>query len=300
MSKFATRIGAVFIFGLLSACGADAPETPAAPAAPTKPAQSSMEGATCAVVTSEEDANSWGSNYELVRCLRELAYEDWPQARAEAKHIAGWSIDHAPLREVTNALTSYESSAAVGADLEARGLLGGPGAEYFEEYTDENWQPVTVNDWLRMSGYCYEFDAETGTYPNNHDYLLQSLAQMFGEPLDSAVFVEVAPEDWKSEEPYQLRATLGERSWEREMANYGDWYDVQAVLNMLNGIAVDIGVSKRVMALQTYDQYVTVIVGPGEALLDAANDGLLDPAVARDSMDRGKAFEDEVREQLGL
>ena len=54
------------------------------------------------------------------------------------------------------------------------------------------------------------------------------------------------------------------------------------------------------MPLQTYDQFVTVVVGPGEALLNAANDGLLDPATAQDSMDRGKAFEEEVRKNLGL
>ena len=97
-----------------------------------------------------------------------------------------------------------------------------------------------------------------------------------------------------------MRATLGERSWERVAENHGDWYDVTTVLDMLNTMAADVGASKRAMPLQTYDQFVTVVVGPGEALLAAANDGLIDPAVARHSMDRGKAFEDEVRKQLGL
>lgn len=301
MTKSAVRLAGVLILGLLSACSVDAPEPQVKPpAAPEKPAPLSMEAATCAVVTSDEKSDLWKRSDELTQCLRELAYEDWPRASAESKHIAGWSLGNVGLREVTDSLTGFESVEALGADLEARGLLGGTGAEYFDEDTDENWQPVTVNDWLRKSGYWYDFDAETGTYPNNHHYLLGALAALFGETLDGAVFVEIAPEDWESEDPYQLRATLGERSWEREAANYGDWYDVRAVLDMLNEMAADIGASKRVMPLRTFDQTVTVIVGPGEALVAAANDGLIDPAVAEDSMDRGEAFEDEVRRQLGL
>ncbi len=301
MIRFTLRLGAIGVFIFLSSCGVDAPEPQSKPtAAPEKPVQTSLDGATCAVVAPDEDSTPWKRNYELTRCLRELAYQDWSQAGAEARHIADWSVDHAPLSEIVDILTRYETGDALGADLEARGLLGGPGARYFEDDTDENWQAITVSDWLRKSGYWYEFDAETGTFPNNHDYLLESLAAMFGEPLNGAVFVEIAPSDWESEDPYELRATLGERSWERVAANHGDWYDVQTVLDMLNTMAADVGASKRAMPLQTFDQFVTVVVGPGDALLAAANDGLLHPAVARRSMDRGKAFEDEVRKQLGL
>jgi hypothetical protein len=130
--------------------------------------------------------------------------------------------------------------------------------------------------------------------------LLEALAAMFGESLEAVTFVETAPDDWKSEAPYHVRAELGERSWEREMENFGDWYDVGAVLDMLNGIAADLGSTKRIMGLETYDQYVTVIVGPGESLLIAANEGLVNPALARGSMDRGKTFEEKVRQELGL
>ena len=195
MTTLVSRLGTVLILSALAGCGVDAPSSQTA-AASKKPVQESMEGATCALAATDENLNKWQRNYELTKCLRELAYEDWAQAKAEAAHIAGWSIEHISLNEITDILARYESSEALHKDLDGRGLLDGPGAEYFEEDTGEGWQPITVNDHLRKSGYWYEFDAETGTYPNNHDYLLESLAALFGEPLAEAKFVEIAPDDW--------------------------------------------------------------------------------------------------------
>lgn len=301
MGRFIAVVLSILMVVRIVSCDSDIPESSntRAPAAPAPVPQVSMEGATCALAPAA-DANPWGRGYELRRCLRDLAYENWAQASAEAAHIAGWSLGSGPLSELTDVLVRYESGEAVGKDLEARGLLGGPGDEYLDDDTDENWQPITVEDWLRKSGSWHGFDAETGSFPNYHDYLAESLAALFGEPLSDATFIEIAPEDWKSEDPYQLRATLGERTWEREAANYGDWYDVDAVLTLLNDMAAELGVSKRAMPLRTYDQYVYVIVGPGEALAAAAGDGVIYPAAAQDGMDHGKAFEEEVRKQLGL
>jgi len=44
----------------------------------------------------------------------------------------------------------------------------------------------------------------------------------------------------------------------------------------------------------------TVIVGPGQSLIAAAADGLILPADAAAGMERGKAFEEEVRRRYRI
>lgn len=280
---------------LLSACtDLDAPTPP--PAVPAEvPKPLGMEGATCAVLPTEGNFGTWKHGYTTADCLRELAYEDWTQASLEAAHIESWSIGHPTLGELTHSLTRYDSADKVEADLTARGLLGGEGDADFLEYADEGWQPLTVNDFLRSSGNWYWFDVETGTYPNNHDYLLYSLAELYGEPFEGAEFTEQPPPMDDDEAAYRIHATLGDREWERLAENYGDWYDVEAVLGMLNEMAADLGLAQRAMPLVTGDQTAIVIVAPGEALLAAAGEGLIRPGGMREGMDAGKAFEDALR-----
>ena len=76
--------------------------------------------------------------------------------------------------------------------------------------------------------------------------------------------------------------------------------DVAAVLDLINDMAAEIGTQDRIMPLETYDQTVIVIVGPGKSLIAAAADGLLLPADATASMERGKAFEEEVRRRYRI
>jgi hypothetical protein len=285
----------------MAACSGEPP--PAAQPEPAPEAEiviASMEGATCAVVEETDDARVSLSTWDIRECLRELATRDWAQASAEAKHIEGWELGYRPLAELTASLSRYESSDAVREALEARGLLNGPGWEYNDEFEDDGRVPVTAEDWLRLAGNYYWFDAETGMWPNHHDHLMTDLAKLYGEPVANVEFIETAQKDWDSEAPYVLNAMLGSRTWEREAANYGDWYDLGTVFTMLNEIAADLGSEQRMIALETYDQTVIAVVGPGDALAEAARDGLIIPAGSLDSMERGKAFEEEIRRAYGL
>ena len=291
----------IAVIGILAACGngtAPEPESPIKGPAPesetpVKAAPSSLEGASCALLPSEIEFGSWEHRSKTQDCLRELAFENWSKARSEAAHIATWGIATSDLDELIATLTRYDSAAAVRTVLEAHGLLNGKGQPGVVEYYGEDWKPLTGSDWLIKAGNQYSFDAETGTHPNNHDILLYDLAELFGDTFEGAIFSETAPH-WDSEEPYQLYATLDDRNWQRQAENYGDWYDVSAVLDLVNEMAADMGILDRIMPLETGDQTVTIIVGPGQSLVSAAAEGLIRPADAATSRERGKAFEEEI------
>jgi len=290
VSNSLPRFALIAVMGVLAACGmgsAPAPETP------VEAAPSSLEGASCAILPSEIEFGSWEHRSQTLTCLRELAFENWDKARSEAAHIATWGIANTDLDELTATLTRYDSADAVRTTLEAYGLLNGKGQPWILEYYGEDWNPLTGSDWLIKAGNQFSFDAETGTHPNNHDALLYELAELFGDTFDDATFAETAPH-WDSEEPYQLDATLNDLKWTRQAANYGDWYDVSAVLDLVNEMAADMDALDRIMPLETGDQTVTVIVGPGQSLVSAAAEGLIRPAGAESSRERGKAFEDEI------
>ena len=289
-------IAVIAITCVLAACGVETSTTPTTPA---ESVPTSMEGATCATISAGVEFDSWEHRSKTQDCIRKLAYDDWPKARAEATHIATWGIANPDLDELIDTLTRYGSADAVSAAMKAHGLLNGNGEPGILEYYGEGWMPLTGSDWLLEAGNRYSFDAETGTYPNNHDSLLYELAELFGDALADATFAETAPH-WDSDEPYQLHATLGNRDWNRQAENYGDWYDVSAVLDLINEMAADIGIPDRIMPLETYDQTATVIVGPGQSLIAAAVDGLILPAGAAASMERGKAFEEEFRRRYGI
>lgn len=299
MNDDIARIAAVAISGMLAACGVESTPDASPLPPPPKPVPSSLEDAICAVLPSDIEVGGWEYRSRTQDCLRELAYEDWLKARAEAMHIGTWGIAGPDLIDLIGTLAHYDSAEAVSTAMESYGLLNGKGSPGILEYYGEDWKPVTGSDWLLKAGNQYSFDAETGMHPNQHDALLYELAGLFGDSFADAKFAETAPH-WDSEEPYQLHASSGDQEWNRQAENYGDWYDVTGVIELLNEMAADMGTADRIMPLQTYDQTVTVIVGPGESLISAAADGLILPADAAAGMERGKAFEEEVRRRYRI
>jgi hypothetical protein len=163
----------------------------------------------------------------------------------------------------------------------------------------ENWLSGahTPAEVLKRSGPVHCFDVETDQHPNEHDALLYDLAELAGPPLDRAVFEEEPPPR-EDEKPYRLRAYLDGRAYETDAENFGDWYDLDRVLGLLNAMAADQGAAARVVALPTDDQTACVLAAPREAILAGIEEGLLELGDAGDAMDAGKEFEDEVMRKL--
>jgi hypothetical protein len=133
-------------------------------------------------------------------------------------------------------------------------------------------------DLLLAAGRAYGFDTETGQFPNEHDSLLRSLAALAGGGLKDALFEEVPPAEDDEEGAYVLRAYLAGERYQVQARNLGDWYDVEAVIGLLNSVARARQLEVRWLAFSTDDQTATVVAGPEKGLRDAIAARLLDVA----------------------
>ena len=176
----------------------------------------------------------------------------------------------------------------------------------------------TADEILTASGPVHCFDVETGSYPNEHDGLLYDLAELAGPPLGRASFEEDAPPvelpggrwllgDGEVDRlppgvtpgaPYKLRAYLAGRAFEVEAQDFGDWFDLEQVVGLLNAIAADRRAEMRFVALAGDGQIACVLAAPRTAIRGAVQSGLLKVGTAAGAAEEGKAFEARVLKQV--
>jgi len=149
---------------------------------------------------------------------------------------------------------------------------------------------------LMMAGHAWWFDVETGMFPNYHDSLMRHLAALVSPALDGAVFEETAPNIDSQSAPYRLTMYVAGRRLRAEARNLGDWYDVEAVLNLMNAAMKEIGSDIRFVPLATGDQTLIIVGAPKPVLDRAIAAGLIKPGDANESERAGKEFEAEVLE----
>lgn len=233
---------------------------------------------------------------QVAECLEGLAKLDRPAATQQATELQAWDIHPeygAHLKVLASTLVTFPSDDALQRYLESQNLL-------IRSRSHESATPpsLTANSFLEQQGNIHWFDTETGIFPNYHNELLAELAAL-SKDFAGFTFEEIAPdEDAGDELPYMLIAKGNGKQYRQEAENYGDWYDVDAVLLLLNTIAEDIHSSDRFLVLPTEDQTAIVLVAPQAALAKLFAQNLLyvaDPSAARLG---GKAFEKEVTEKL--
>lgn len=150
-----------------------------------------------------------------------------------------------------------------------------------------------IESVLEPAGYSFFFDIETDQFPNHHDTLMRSLATLVTAEFKDAIFEEQAP-DIDSETPYALTAYVDGKRYRTLAENLGDWYDVDAVLRLMNSILVDSKSTVRYRPLETRDQNLTVVAAPTTAFAAAVNAGILRPGNTSDAEKTGKASEERV------
>jgi hypothetical protein len=141
------------------------------------------------------------------------------------------------------------------------------------------------------------FDAETGTFPNGHEFLLSDLAELAGKDLKGVRFTEVAPtdeEDLRGEGHYTLVAHMDGKRYAVKARNLGDWYDVPATVGLLNTLLKDRKSATRFVTLETGDQTVKVRADSIASLSTTP----YAYANADDAMKDGKAFEKKALDAL--
>jgi hypothetical protein len=239
--------------------------------------------------------------WRQARCLRSLVALDRPRAAAAAQALspapgadAGTEVQDESLAELVRNLSRFPGADDLPRRLQAVGLLpSGP-------LPAGSGGAITAREVLERAGRVHSFDTETGKFPNEHDGLLAALAALAGPPLSAAVFEEQPPPDMeeRSGRPYVLRGYLGGKRFTIEAEDLGDWYDVEAVLEMLQAMLRDQGIGLRLVPLPTGDQTASILVAEAAALERASAEGLLGLGEAGEGRARGKAFEDEVLRKI--
>jgi hypothetical protein len=236
-------------------------------------------------------ADARRKRYARGSCLRGLATIDRPAAAKIAPVFM--ATDDEDLRHLGAELAAFPDLATIERRLDALGLTAIAPPD-----PDRAGDLVTVADVLRNRGRTHWFDVETGQWPNEHDELLGELAPLVAPALDGAIFEEVAQASYEDAGPYSLRAYLGGKRYVVAAENHGDWYDVGAVIGLLNAVLADRGSDQRYVVLETGDQTAIVLAGPAAGLRALVDEGLVQPAGADAGMNAGKAFEDKVFLQL--
>lgn len=232
---------------------------------------------------------------EVESCLRKKALNDRPGAVEEARELMGWEIredSYSELKPLIAALAGYPEAGNLEHYLRSLSLLPNESGEYsrFDE-------ALTASDYLRELGNIHWFDVETGMFPNQHDLLLRDLAAL-GD-LGEITFSETPPSGFDSDDqPYVLGAEVNGTLYQRKAENYGDWYDLEAVLLLLNQVAVDQSANSRFVTLATYDQTAIVWAVDDQVLNQLIDKGLVSLSPAERSMQTGKAFEAAVLKEL--
>jgi hypothetical protein len=167
---------------------------------------------------------------------------------------------------------------------------------------EDRWQqqrsPYSIIlDLLAESHRLTGFDTETGMVTVNYLKLIDMFLDISREEFRAEAFSqEVNPTSGESE----IQFVCDERVYSFTARNFGDWYDVEAVIHGLNQALEESESAERFIVLYTGDQTCLVTFAPGAAFRRMARElrlPLEDDVQA--SMKRGVAFEEYVRSSLG-
>jgi hypothetical protein len=208
-----------------------------------------------------------------------------------------WDIEegnNSSLKPLLVALTRFPEKDGLRQYLDAMGLLPNEPGEYSR--LDE---ALTVSDYISELGNIYWFDAETETFPNEHHYLMADIAEL--SDMQGATFFETPPPEAERETAsYQLSARFNGREYRQIAENYGDWYDIEAVLMLLNRIAVDNALNSRFVTLLTDDQTAIVWVVDNNQLARLQQEGLINLSEAQIAMRTGEALANASKREFDV
>ncbi|MEM8605887.1 MAG: hypothetical protein AAGF92_02180 [Myxococcota bacterium] len=245
-----------------------------------------------------QDEREW----QRVDCAKSLASIDRARAASVLAQAQNGSSLTPQLRALQATLAQFSTNAAVDAAALEWGLV----EEALSEQPEPDGGPgsVLLVDRLLDAGRLHVLDVETGMFPNEHDALMVELAGYAGEDLAGVVFEEVPPkirqtdQAWETVGPYLLRAYADGQILETKAADYGDWYDLDAVLGLLNATLRELESDVRYVVVDTDGQIASVLGAPKSGIARARERGLMVFVNADEAMRLGKEFEQKYIERL--
>lgn len=215
-----------------------------------------------------------GEPYAAWHCFRALAEVD--RARAAASADARIVASNVPLlglpavgdpppfvSSIEHEVRRFPSEGSLVAALASCGIQRSP---------RRAWEhPVTVLDALAARDHALALDPESGTYPTPHDLLLRRIARLVSPALDEVTFEQIAPDETQmAVGRYTLRAFMGGRVIASYARNYGDFYDVEAVVGFVNALLVRRGAMDRCRFVEGTETAIVCASLPQLAALESA------------------------------
>lgn len=143
------------------------------------------------------------------------------------------------------------------------------------------------------------FDAESGQIPCDHAQLLFDFARAsngkFAPEAPVQFWLRQGEDDYDG--PYIVQFVSDGRLFRCGAENYGDWYDVQAVMNLANFTLTETGHPERFISLESSGQFVSLVFADPAKFLPLAEKYRIPLAEdAAQAMQKGIEFEQRVRE----
>lgn len=239
---------------------------------------------------------------ELLPLCRSLIAIGGPKAQEEARDLADLldSVGRASVLEQLDARPLKQiADAAIKAGLADPAVVQ-KAVNKLRKW-DRSGSPPGLYLLLEVAGVLVAFDAETGMLPCRHDGLVRDFARAsrgkFAPTAVSEQWHQAHEDDFEAE--YTLRFIESGRLYEGRLRNFGDWYDVERTVEMINQALVDAGHLEQFVLLESDGQVASYVFADPERLQPLADEFHLplggDPLAP---MERGKDFERRVREEL--
>ena len=154
---------------------------------------------------------------------------------------------------------------------------------------------------LEAHGIFFGFDVETSEVPVRHDELLAQFAKASGGAFQPEACHEnmLKKNEDDDEAPYRVQFIHRDRLYCFEARNFGDWYDVEAVVKACNQALQDSGSPKRFYQAESDGQCASFLcVTPEHAKILSEQFNICFEESLGKSMRLGKEFEEQVRGQL--
>jgi hypothetical protein len=135
------------------------------------------------------------------------------------------------------------------------------------EWEEDLKAGAIVHRLLGESGRLLWFDAEASMVPPDYVTLLRRFRECGLPTFDASAFWQHTS-DQTGESTVQF--LLAEQVHTFLARDIGDWYDVEAVMQGINGALEELGVTHRFIQLHTFDQTILLTFGPETSLRRAA------------------------------
>ncbi|PQO39019.1 hypothetical protein C5Y96_03900 [Blastopirellula marina] len=214
-----------------------------------------------------------------------------------AQSVAYWKSQGIDLKV---ALADFHAAGIVSQmpdELLAEMAKPGPSGDGPKEIDFNN--PYELIGALAFAEIVVMFDAESGQIPCDHAQLLFDFARAsrgkFAPEAPVQFWLRKAEDDYDG--PYIVQFISDGRLFRCGAENYGDWYDVQAVMNLANFTLTETGHAERFISLESSGQFVSLVFADPAKFFPLAEKYRIPLAEdASQAMQKGIEFEQRVRE----